>query len=287
MTGKKSASASNDPTRTHSEKAAFAGLGFGVTKMRAPPILHSCAPRSTSPVTRHPAYRANARHPVAPWNQTTPGSIRSTSASRRAAPLRNSGGRSSPLPVVGRFTMSVFEEQGSGLVRVAPFLVALRVAGQDGAQGGADGVRGVRAGGVGDFGQRGVEPCPRGPRQHVVQLRQVVGLRGRPVRLQPVQRLQGELGRTGLEDRDPGECGVEVAARVEEVRGVAQRLCPVEHLADFEKSVLLPRVGVSCGLGGRGRPCVFLHYRVPASYSGENGLPPDLSVKWHPRCCQG
>ena len=45
--------------------------------MREPPILHPCAPHSTSPVTRHPAYRAKARHPIAPWNHTTPGSSRS------------------------------------------------------------------------------------------------------------------------------------------------------------------------------------------------------------------
>ena len=105
--GRKSASASNHPTSTGNEKAAFAGLGFGVTKTRVSPILHSCAPHSTSPETRLPAYRGKARQASAPRNQTTPGSSRLTSASSRAAPSRNSRGRSSPLPAVGRFTMSV------------------------------------------------------------------------------------------------------------------------------------------------------------------------------------
>ena len=42
--GRNLASESNHPTSTHNEKAAFAGLGFGVTKMRAapnPPFLRS------------------------------------------------------------------------------------------------------------------------------------------------------------------------------------------------------------------------------------------------------
>ena len=54
--------------------------------MRASPILHSCAPHSASAQTRHPVSRAKARQAGAPWNQTTPGSIRSTSAPSRAVP---------------------------------------------------------------------------------------------------------------------------------------------------------------------------------------------------------
>ena len=90
--GKKSASASNHPTSTAKEQAAFAGLGFGVTKMRASRRGARSRRRSPTPRRIRSDARGGARAQAvsAPWDgQADRGPQHSHVGRRRCAEARD------------------------------------------------------------------------------------------------------------------------------------------------------------------------------------------------------